>query len=71
MKRALLKTGIIFGIPTLIGLLIGIFLEDLVLYPAFGFLIGLTIFAWILIVKIRHFVRSVQQQYARQPDNHS
>lgn len=70
MSHALFKTGLIFGIPTLVGAITGIFLKNITLWIAPGFVVGLTIFSWIVIVKIRHIVRSVQQQYGRQPDNH-
>lgn len=70
MKRALLKTTLILGIPTLTGIIIGTFLEKVFLSGVFGFTVGLTIFVWVLIVKIRHLGRAIQQRYIRQPDNH-
>lgn len=70
MSRVLLKTSLLLGIPTLIGMLLGFFLNTLLLSAVIGFAIGILILLQVTFVKMRHFANSIRAQYRRQPDNH-
>lgn len=63
MKRVLLKTFLLLGLPSFIGYLTSYFLRSQT-YLIFGILIGVISFIWIAVNKIRHFGRAIKYKEA-------